>query len=111
MNDDTSRTFLLDKGSSVARVLLFLSLPGHVTFIFLIVRFATNPVRISFLFIFLYLFAALIQVAILLYIAQWIVGFVWRHERDPDNVAIPYLTAIGDLLGTALLTCVFLLLP
>ena len=47
----------------------------------------------------------------LLYIAQWMVGFVWRHERDPDNVCIPYLTAIGDLLGTALLTCVFLVLP
>ncbi|CAF4037392.1 unnamed protein product, partial [Adineta steineri] len=50
------------------------------------------------------------MVAILLYIAQWLVIFVWRHERDPDNVCIPYLTAIGDLLGTALLTCVFLLL-
>ena len=39
------------------------------------------------------------------------VAFVWRQERDPDNVCIPYLTAIGDLLGTGLLTCVFLLLP
>ena len=49
------------------------------------------------------------QVAILIYIAQWMVAFVWRHLRDPDSICIPYLTAIGDLLGICLLTSVFLL--
>ncbi|CAF0932493.1 unnamed protein product [Adineta steineri] len=96
--------------SSTTRVLLFLAIPGHLTFVFIISRLATDQTRLSFVFVFLYLIAALIQVAILLYIAQWLVIFVWRHERDPDNVCIPYLTAIGDLLGTALLTCVFLLI-
>ena len=50
------------------------------------------------------------QVAILIYIAQWMVAFVWRHFRDPDSICIPYLTAIGDLLGICLLASVFLLL-
>ena len=63
MNESFTYLFRLDKGSSVARVLLFLAIPGHFTFILLIIRLATNPVRISFLFIFLYLMAALIQVS------------------------------------------------
>ncbi|CAF0806451.1 unnamed protein product [Adineta steineri] len=96
--------------SSTARVLLSLVIPGHLTFIFLIWQFTADHFRLSFPFIILYLIAALIQVIILLYIAQWMVGFVWRQNRDPDNVCIPYLTAIGDLLGTALLTSVFLIL-
>jgi len=98
-------------GASTTRVLLFMVLPGQITFVFLIWRLAADHTRLSIFLIILYLLAAFIQVAILLYIAQWMVTFVWRHERDPDNVCIPYLTAIGDLLGTALLTCVFLLLP
>jgi solute carrier family 41 len=106
-----------------------MTIPGQITFVFLIWRLAADHTRLSVIFIILYICAALIQVrlsfffaktkdficikqvAMLLYIAQWMVAFVWRHERDPDNVCIPYLTAIGDLLGTALLTCVFLLLP
>ncbi|CAF0934245.1 unnamed protein product [Rotaria sp. Silwood1] len=96
--------------SCIVRLLLFMAIPGHLTFLFIIWQLAANHIQISFLFISLYLIAALIQVAVLLYIAQWIVSFVWRHRRDPDNVCIPYLTSTGDLLGTALLTCVFLLL-
>ncbi|CAF4284606.1 unnamed protein product, partial [Adineta steineri] len=44
-----------------------------------------------------HIIAALIQVIILLYITQWMIIFVWRHERDPDNIYIPYLTVIGDI--------------
>jgi solute carrier family 41 len=34
---------------------------------------------------------------------------MWRYRIDPDNSAIPYLTALGDLLGTALLSISFLI--
>ena len=39
--------------------------------------------------------------------ADWLVHIVWRIGVDPDNVAIPFLTALGDLLGTGLLTLGF----
>ena len=45
--------------------------------------------------------------AALLFIANWIVYFVWGRGHDPDNYSIPYLTAVGDLLGGALLALVF----
>jgi len=32
---------------------------------------------------------------------------MWKRGMDPDNSAIPYLTAIGDLLGTGLLAVAF----
>ena len=50
------------------------------------------------------------QVAVLLYLCQVLVYSMWSRGTDPDNAAIPYLTAIGDLLGTALLAVSFLVL-
>jgi hypothetical protein len=38
------------------------------------------------------------------------VFWMWRRGTDPDNSAIPYLTALGDLLGGAFLGLAFLFL-
>lgn len=35
---------------------------------------------------------------------------MWKWKIDPDNSAIPYLTALGDLFGSALLALAFLFL-
>jgi len=43
----------------------------------------------------------------LLYIAQLMVVWMWTRGMDPDSSAIPYLTAAGDLIGTALLGIAF----
>ena len=43
------------------------------------------------------------QVMLLLYVAHLIVHAMWRYKIDPDNSAIPYLTALGDLSGSILL--------
>lgn len=32
---------------------------------------------------------------------------MWAWRVDPDNAAIPYLTALGDLVGTSLLFFAF----
>lgn len=42
--------------------------------------------------------------------ADWGVHLIWRLGFDPDNIAIPFLTAMGDLLGTGLLTLGFWLM-
>lgn len=47
---------------------------------------------------------------ILLYIAEVLVRGLWLHRTDPDDAAIPYLTAMGDLIGTALLALAFIFL-
>lgn len=45
---------------------------------------------------------------ILLYLAEVMVRLTWHHALDPDNHCIPYLTGLGDLLGTGLLALCFL---
>ena len=51
-----------------------------------------------------------LQVGLLLYLCQVMVYWMWSRGTDPDNAAIPFLTAIGDLLGTAFLALCFLVL-
>jgi solute carrier family 41 len=46
-------------------------------------------------------------VALLLYIANIMIHWMWLRRMDPDNSAIPYLTALGDLLGISLLAMAF----
>lgn len=48
-----------------------------------------------------------LQVMILLYMADWMVHWMWGRGMDPDNFSIPYLTALGDLLGTGFLALCF----
>ena len=47
---------------------------------------------------------------ILLYVSVWMVHVLWKHGNDPDNFSIPYLTALGDLLGGFLLALCFQIL-
>lgn len=56
------------------------------------------------------IFVPLFQVVLLLYIAHVMTLWMWKEGIDPDNSAIPYLTAIGDLLGTGLLALAFQIL-
>ncbi|KAE9553250.1 hypothetical protein FO519_003508, partial [Halicephalobus sp. NKZ332] len=103
--------FSSDWDARSARVLLFLVIPGHIVFNWLIALLHTgeNPPS-SALFTSLYLTAAIIQVTVLLFICQWLVAFMWACRVDPDNAAIPYLTALGDLIGTSLLYLAFVFL-
>lgn len=47
---------------------------------------------------------------LLLYIAHIMIHIMWKYKIDPDNSAIPYLTALGDLSGSVLLALAFLFL-
>lgn len=46
---------------------------------------------------------------ILLYLAEVMARLTWHQSLDPDNHCIPYLTGLGDLLGTGLLALCFLI--
>jgi len=102
--------FSKDWDSRGARVLLLLVVPGQILFTWLISLVHNGTAQShSATFISFYLIAALTQVVILLYVCQLIVAVMFSMEVDPDNAAIPYLTALGDLLGTVLLFIAFLL--
>ncbi|KAL2103884.1 hypothetical protein ACEWY4_000752 [Coilia grayii] len=93
--------------SKSARVLFLLVVPGHLAFLSAISLLQGGHTAITVAFTCCYLTAALLQVGILLYVADLIVRFMWRRGLDPDNFSIPYLTALGDLLGTGFLALCF----
>uniref|UniRef100_A0A671QFW0 Solute carrier family 41 member n=1 Tax=Sinocyclocheilus anshuiensis TaxID=1608454 RepID=A0A671QFW0_9TELE len=87
-----------------------LAMPGHLVFIYSIYLIQGSPNPPTAAFIFFYLAAAFTQVFLLLGIADVMVHCLWKCGRDPDSFSIPYLTALGDLLGTGFLTLCFLLI-
>ncbi|XP_030634051.1 solute carrier family 41 member 3-like [Chanos chanos] len=93
--------------STSARVLSSLVVPGHLIFLCIIKQVRGGDAGANLTFVCCYLLAALLQVLILLYVADVMIHLMWRHGLDPDNFSIPYLTALGDLLGTSLLALTF----
>ncbi|KAG2468191.1 solute carrier family 41 member 1 [Polypterus senegalus] len=93
--------------SRSARVLFLLVVPGHLVFLYTINSMQGGHTTLTSIFIAFYMTAALLQVLILLYIADWMVHWMWGRGMDPDNFSIPYLTALGDLLGTGFLALSF----
>lgn len=120
-----------------AQVLLLLVIPGQLTFLHIIHLMKGGHTLPSLIFTVVFLSASLIQVSqtgcnicqfsagllmcsnsqfsasqvvSLLCVADCMVHCLWRRGKDPDSYSIPYLTALGDLLGTALLSLAFLIL-
>uniref|UniRef100_A0AAZ1X518 Solute carrier family 41 member n=1 Tax=Oreochromis aureus TaxID=47969 RepID=A0AAZ1X518_OREAU len=96
--------------SKSARVLVTLVVPGHLLFLYTIHLLQGGHTAMTPMFIMCFLLAALLQVGILLYVTSLMVRWLWRRGLDPDNFSIPYLTALGDLLGTGFLALSFRLI-
>ncbi|KRF82478.1 solute carrier family 41 member 1 isoform X2 [Drosophila virilis] len=94
--------------AKTARILIAMSIPGNILFIFAADYINMSTTTVTWVFMLSYLIASLIQVMMLLYIAHIIVHAMWKWKIDPDNSAIPYLTALGDLLGSSLLAVAWL---
>lgn len=93
--------------AGTAQMLMLMVIPGHLIFTYTISYLEAGHTSLTFIFVAVYLSAALLQVFLLLYIAQIMTLNMWKLGIDPDNSAIPYLTALGDLLGTLLLGIAF----
>jgi len=104
-----SPSVMLASNATAACVLILLVIPGHLIFN-LAIGLSQGFAILSQQFLILYLVAAILQVGSLLHIANIMVHSMWGRGVDPDNSAIPYLTALGDLLGGAFLAAVFQIL-
>lgn len=97
--------------AKTARLLILMSVPGQTVFVFVADIIFNNGVStLTPMFVITYLLVGLIQIMLLLYIAHLVTHIMWKMKRDPDNASIPYLTALGDLLGSCLLLLGFMLL-
>uniref|UniRef100_A0A1B0FFG1 SLC41A/MgtE integral membrane domain-containing protein n=1 Tax=Glossina morsitans morsitans TaxID=37546 RepID=A0A1B0FFG1_GLOMM len=96
--------------ANTARILIGMSIPGNIIFIFVADYIHIGQTSITLPFVLTYVAASLLQIMLLLYIAHIIVHAMWKWKIDPDNSSIPYLTALGDLLGSSFLALAFLFL-
>ncbi|KAK9528530.1 hypothetical protein VZT92_012683 [Zoarces viviparus] len=102
--------FASNVNSKSARVLILLVVPGHLLLLYIIHFLQGGHTAMAPTFIVCYLSAALLQVLILIYVASLIGRWLWQRGLDPDDFSIPYLTALGDLLGTGFLALSFRLI-
>ncbi|KZC07459.1 PREDICTED: solute carrier family 41 member 1-like [Dufourea novaeangliae] len=93
--------------AKTARILICMAVFGELIFIFLADYMKHGLSTLHIYFVVSYLMVAVFQVMLLLYVAHIIIHAMWRHKIDPDNSAIPYLTALGDLTGTLFLAVAF----
>ncbi|XP_062522303.1 solute carrier family 41 member 1-like [Corticium candelabrum] len=110
LTNKCSGTFRGKEHGRAARVLLCMAIPGHLIFLCIIYYMKAGHTSLTLYFACGYLLCALVQVSLLLLTANWLVHWIWNRGKDPDNFCIPYLTALGDLLGTGFLALTFLIL-
>ena len=84
--------------------------PGHIIYIVVLKLILPRLIWITGTFLIAFMVVAIIQVALLLYIAHISVPLLWKYGYDPDNNAIPCLMSLGDLFGTALFTAAYVIL-
>ncbi|KAL3289371.1 hypothetical protein HHI36_022806 [Cryptolaemus montrouzieri] len=97
--------------AKTARILIAMSIPGQMVYVFVADLIYNEGVStLTPIFVLSYLAVGLIQIMLLLYTAHIMIHTMWRFKMDPDSGAIPYLTALGDLLGSSLLLAAFIFL-
>ncbi|XP_017055148.1 solute carrier family 41 member 1-like [Drosophila ficusphila] len=96
--------------SRVVRILIGISVPGNVGLVLLADYLYMSHVSVKWTFVVAFVLTSLLQLLVLLWLAHALVHLLWRRRIDPDTAAIPYLTAVGDALGTGLLAVMFHLL-
>jgi solute carrier family 41 len=101
-------TFWKGNHSKTSSLLLSMVIPASALFLMLIRYIKAGHTTLSVMFFFSYLLVAIAQAAILLIVTDWLVHFIYHKlNMDPDNIAIPFITALGDFLGTGLLAAAF----
>ncbi|KAI9595014.1 hypothetical protein BDF19DRAFT_443163 [Syncephalis fuscata] len=99
-----------EKQLVIGVVLWLLNLPVQWPFLGIVRAFNLGHGSVTVGMFLLYTLASMLLVAGLLVASRWIVVALWHRSLDPDNYALPYITAIGDVAGTCLLVLVFIIL-
>ncbi|KAF9284289.1 hypothetical protein BGZ68_004793 [Mortierella alpina] len=92
---------------STEKALFLVHIPIEVLFLSVIGIFGLGDVQWSFSVVIGYAGVAMTLVVIALVLAKWITVLFWKWGYDPDNYALPILTSLIDVLGTALLVAGF----
>ncbi|KAL1922196.1 uncharacterized protein VTP21DRAFT_9735 [Calcarisporiella thermophila] len=87
--------------------LFCLNLPIQILFLLAVWGLNLGHVPFSWGFVLGYLLASLGLAWATLVLSRWMTAKCWQLGYNPDNVVLPYLTAVVDVLGTVTLCGVF----
>ncbi|KAI9227157.1 MAG: hypothetical protein DHS80DRAFT_17656 [Piptocephalis tieghemiana] len=90
--------------------LLLLNLPSQWLFLLLVKALGLGHGSLDWRMWVAYTFVSYTLVVGLLGLARWLTSFLWHRNFDPDHYALPYLTAMGDVMGTIFLVLSYVLL-
>lgn len=93
----------------MARLLACLPVPSHLLFL-MVIKLTRDSFLFTGSFLLVYCLTAWLQVVLLICLAYALTHFLWRHGINPDNWAIPFMTAFADLIGSAMLAVAFIAL-
>ncbi|RWS09697.1 solute carrier family 41 member 1-like isoform X1 [Dinothrombium tinctorium] len=93
--------------SRFALLLVFIAAPSQIPFVFIILL-SQETTQVTLLLFLMYTIACTLQVSIALYLAYCFIQFLWKIGSDPDNFAIPIMTAVADFLGSVFLLIAFI---
>ncbi|KAG0310636.1 hypothetical protein BGZ97_012432 [Linnemannia gamsii] len=89
------------------RTLFLVHIPVQTVFLTVIALLGLGHVQWTVMVVLGYWAVALCLVVISLAMARWITHLFWNRGYDPDNYALPILTSLLDVIGTALLVVGF----
>ncbi|KAF9097158.1 hypothetical protein BGX23_009647 [Mortierella sp. AD031] len=89
------------------KTLFLVHIPVQTVFLTVIALLGLGHIQWSLMVVLGYWAVALLLVVISLAMARWITHFFWKRGYDPDNYALPILTSLLDVIGTALLVVGF----
>ncbi|EJF62723.1 hypothetical protein DICSQDRAFT_58022 [Dichomitus squalens LYAD-421 SS1] len=89
----------------VMLTLIGVSLPVEIFFLGCVV--ALGWIHLPFLFIIFKVIFFLLAITISLTIAQLTTTFLWKRKLDPDMYALPFQSALTDLIGQSLLVACY----
>ncbi|KAG9324899.1 hypothetical protein KVV02_003306 [Mortierella alpina] len=89
------------------KTLFLVHIPIQIVFLTVIGILGLGHVRWSVPVVLGYALVSLCLVVISLAMAKWITHLFWRLGYDPDNYALPILTSLIDVIGTAFLVAGF----
>ena len=100
----------LDINAKIARLLMIILVPSHFFYIFFIYSLQKQfdfSIVLTIPFVLSYFTAVTLQLVILLYLAYVSVFWAWKQGINPDNSAIPFTSALADVLGNCLMAGTF----
>ncbi|KAG2179172.1 hypothetical protein INT43_002022, partial [Umbelopsis isabellina] len=91
----------------VEKILLIMNIPVAIILVVIIWAFDLGEFQVNIWFVFAYVLVSMACAWLAVKLAKSMTLACWHWGKDPDNTVLPFLTAIVDVISTAMLVITF----